>query len=72
MKSHIPANLRAERARANLTIEKLSELAGVSPQTISGIENGHNSPTTKTVERLARALGIPAGRLIDSIEAIAA
>lgn len=46
------------RKRRRLTGKGLAELAGVSPITISRIENGEK-PDDETVEKLSRALGYP-------------
>lgn len=47
------------RQRANLKQEDLSELAGVSRQTLSDIENANtNAPQMKTLIRIYDALGI--------------
>jgi Zn-dependent peptidase ImmA (M78 family)/DNA-binding XRE family transcriptional regulator len=46
------------RKRRRLTGKGLAELAGVSPITVSRIENGEN-PDDGTVEKLAQALGYP-------------
>lgn len=56
--------MRARRAKM-WTQGKLAEEAGVSPTTISGIENGRiSSPHFGTVRKLARALGAEPGGLL--------
>ncbi|MGD8623090.1 MAG: cupin domain-containing protein [Anaerolineae bacterium] len=48
-------NLRGERG---LSLRALSEIAEVSPNTISLIERGETSPSVSTLQRLATALGV--------------
>ena len=50
--------LSLARKRRRLTGKGLAEIAGVSPITISRIENGEN-PDDETVAKLARSLGYP-------------
>lgn len=50
-------NLRASRSRLGLSQQELAAAAGVTRQTISGIEGGLYSPTAAVALRLARALG---------------
>lgn len=45
------------RAAAGLTQEQLAERTGIRQETISHIERGNGNPTTKTLERIARATG---------------
>lgn len=47
---------RAERGK--MSQEKLSELTGISPTTLSKWENGKSSPTMKNLKKVADALGI--------------
>ncbi len=48
--------LRIERARHELTQERLAELVGVSRKTINTVENGRFIPSTVLALKLARAL----------------
>lgn len=50
--------LKIERTKKGLSQERLAELAGVSPSTISLIERGVQSPTVETVGAIAKALDI--------------
>jgi putative molybdopterin biosynthesis protein len=49
--------LREYRRRAGLTQQALAELAGVTRQTVGGIEAGRYGPSVEVGLRLARALG---------------
>lgn len=57
--------LSLARKRRRLTGKGLAELAGVSPITISRLENGENDPDDDTVARLARALSYPVAFFYD-------
>ena len=60
-------NLRINRARLNISREKLSNLSGVSVSTIEKIENGRQaelSTTFRTIDNLAHALKIKPQKLI--------
>lgn len=56
--SEIGARLRLARVEAGLTHRALSKRSGVSPGTISGLENGHHDATTEKIAQLARALNV--------------
>ncbi|MFT8945552.1 MAG: XRE family transcriptional regulator [Acetobacter aceti] len=51
--------LTLARQRRGLTSRALAELAGVTPVTLSRIENGKNAPDPDTIRRVAHALGFP-------------
>ncbi|GAA1008512.1 helix-turn-helix transcriptional regulator [Streptomyces thermogriseus] len=57
--------IRATRLHANLTQERLAELAGIDRQAVNRIEQGHASPKLDTLIRLAAALDT---RLRDLVE----
>lgn len=52
------SRLKIARQRRKLSGKRLAELAGVTPVTISKIENGHQ-PEAAVVDKLAAALGYP-------------
>jgi len=58
IKKIFSANLRAERARINLTQEKLAELSHVSTEYISRLENAKVCPTILVVTNIALALDV--------------
>jgi transcriptional regulator with XRE-family HTH domain len=58
-----PANLRALRALRGWEQTELAEKSGVDRATISLLENGRRPPRPSTVQKLADALGVPAGTL---------
>ena len=53
------------RKAHGLSQERLSELSGVARVTIARYETGKISLTVRTLERLAKALGVPVYELID-------
>jgi transcriptional regulator with XRE-family HTH domain len=58
-------NLLAARKGLGLTQYELAERSGVPAGEISRIERGQRDPQVSTVEKLAGALVMPPGRLLD-------
>lgn len=54
-----PQRLILGRKRRKLTARALASMIGVSPITISRLENGANEPENETIDALARALDFP-------------
>lgn len=50
-------NIRIERARCNLTQEKLAEFVGVSRQTINAIESKKYIPSSLLAIKIAKVFG---------------
>lgn len=59
------AAIRDARRRLGLSVHALSEKAGVSFGLVSQLERGLGNPSLQSIQRLANALGIPAGQLLD-------
>ena len=57
-------NLRIERARKNISQEKLAEMANITPEYLSRIEAGKFSPSLVVIANLAKALSVSANTLI--------
>lgn len=57
--------VRALRLKRGWTQERLAEEADLNFVQVSHIERGANEPKLTTIIRLARALGVKAGKLID-------
>lgn len=55
--------ITAQRTRAQLSVRKLSELAGVSNPYLSQIERGLRKPSAEILQQLAKALSISAETL---------
>jgi len=60
----LSANIKARREALDISQEKLAELAGVSIQTIKGIEGRRTWLSDIMLEKLAQALGVSAYRLL--------
>jgi len=58
-------NLREARERLGLTQEQVAERSGVHATEVSRIEGGKRDPQVSTVIRLANALEVKPGRLLD-------
>ncbi|MFR9750477.1 helix-turn-helix domain-containing protein [Nocardia sp. 004] len=57
--SAVGNELRAARARRNLTRPQLATLTGLGVSTIQRFENGERSPDIQQLHALCTALGIP-------------
>ena len=57
-------NLRAERARKNYSQEYLAEIAGISVEYLSRMENEYFSPSVVIIANLAIALGVSIDKLV--------
>ena len=62
---NLGANLRAARKKLRLTQEQVSERSGVHATEISRIEAGKRDPQVSTVEKLARAVELRPGQLLE-------
>ncbi len=63
--SDLGTNLREVRERLGLTQEQVAERSGVHATEVSRIEAGKRDPQVSTLERLATALEVAPGRLLD-------
>lgn len=59
------SNLRKARKKLDLTQEQVAERSGVHATEVSRIEAGKRDPKVSTVERLAKAVEVPPGRLLE-------
>jgi transcriptional regulator with XRE-family HTH domain len=57
------AFIRAQRERANLSLRRLAESAGISNPYLSQIERGIRKPSAEILKNLARALEISSNTL---------
>lgn len=65
--AHFANNVAEARRRAGLTQEEVSERSGVHPTEVSRIENGNRDARVSTVFRLAAALEVSPGQLLDGL-----
>lgn len=56
MKENFESVLKRKRVEKGYTLQKLSELSGITYVQINNLENGKNKPTALTISRLAKAL----------------
>jgi transcriptional regulator with XRE-family HTH domain len=53
------------RSKRKLSQRELADLSGVSREYIARIELGQHDPTLSTLEKLAKALKVKVGRLVE-------
>ena len=58
-------NLREARKKLGLTQEQVAQRSGVHSTEVSRIEGGKRDPKISTLERLAKAVEVQPGRLLD-------
>jgi transcriptional regulator with XRE-family HTH domain len=58
-------NLRLLRQAKGLSQEVFAEEADLHRSYISDLERGVRNPSLTVIDKLARALGVPAGRLLE-------
>ncbi len=63
--SALGTNLREAREKLGLTQEQVAERSGVHATEVSRIEGGKRDPKVSTLERLAEAVKVKPGRLLD-------
>lgn len=64
VRKNLAHNLKVERAKRDLTQEKLAEMAGISAKHLTKIENKNVTPSIFIVYKLAKALGVTVDTLI--------
>jgi transcriptional regulator with XRE-family HTH domain len=62
---NLGANLKAARKRLGLTQEQVAERSGVHATEVSRIEADKRDPQVSTVEKLAEAVELRPGQLLD-------
>jgi transcriptional regulator with XRE-family HTH domain len=66
----VGANLRRLRGQRGLSLERLSQLSGVSRAMLGQIELGQSAPTINVLWKIASALGVPFSALITARGAV--
>jgi transcriptional regulator with XRE-family HTH domain len=62
---NLGANLRSARKKLGMSQEQVSERSGVHATEVSRIEAGKRDPRVSTVERLAKAVKVKPGKLLE-------
>jgi len=65
VRQRLSFNLKKLRREKGLSQEAFADEAGLHRTYISDIERGARNPTISVVDKLARALGVPLGKLLD-------
>jgi transcriptional regulator with XRE-family HTH domain len=71
LKALVGKSLVRHRRAAELTQERLAEIAGLERGYVSLIERGHRMPTIETVFRLCRGLSCSPSELVRDVELLA-
>lgn len=66
--NRFPAILRELRQEKGLSQEELADKAGLHRTYISQIERGLKSPSLRSLEQIAEALGVPLSTLVKRLE----
>jgi len=62
---NLGSNLKAARLKLRLTQEQVAERSGVHSTEVSRIEAGKRDPQVSTVEKLAKAVKVRPGELLE-------
>ncbi len=65
VRARLAVNLRKLRQDRGLSQEAFADEAGLHRTYVSDIERGARNPTITVVDKIARALDVPLGRLLD-------
>ena len=65
IQARLARNLRALRHKTGLSQEAFADEAGLHRTYVSALERGTRNPSISIIEKLARALDVPAGKLLD-------
>ena len=62
----VGANLRDIRRKRGISQEELAFECGLHRTYVSGVERGVRNPTVAVLDKIARALGVPAAELLSA------
>jgi transcriptional regulator with XRE-family HTH domain len=65
VRKRLARNLKSLRQAKGLSQEAFAEEAGLHRTYVSDLERGARNPSLTVVDKLARALDVPAGRLLE-------
>ena len=63
-------NIKYYRSQLKLTQEALASRAGINRSYLAGIESGRRNPSARTIEKLARALGVSPADLLTPLDTL--
>ncbi len=66
-KTFMPAVIRRYRAAAGLSQQELADRAGISKSYVSFLELGYRAPNLNLLVKIARALKIKPGKMVDDM-----
>jgi transcriptional regulator with XRE-family HTH domain len=62
--SRFASNVRRLRAKKKLSQKALADKVGISVSYVSMLERGQRSPPLETIEKMAKALGVPPSAML--------
>lgn len=65
VRKRVGANMRRAREALGVSQEELADRAGIHRTYISGVERGIRNPTITVLEKIARALKVKSGVLLE-------
>jgi len=68
VRRRVGVNLKTLRDEQGYSQESFADHCGLHRTYISGIERGVRNPTVVILDRIAKALKVPAGRLLDEVK----
>jgi transcriptional regulator with XRE-family HTH domain len=71
LRSSVGKALRFLRDDAEMSQEEVSEKSGIHPTYISRLEKGKGNPTLRTLESLAKGLGVESADILNLAEVFA-
>jgi transcriptional regulator with XRE-family HTH domain len=69
---NLGSKIRIARQRAGLTQEELAARVARTPESVSNIERGQQEPSIRTIQSLARELGVPVSEFFEDDESSSA
>ncbi len=70
VRRRLGSNLKKLREEQGYSQESFADHCGLHRTYISGIERGVRNPTVVIVDKIAKALKVPAGQLLDDLKSV--
>lgn len=71
VRRRVGLNLKRVREEQGLSQEAFADVCGLHRTYISGIERGVRNPTVVILDKIAKALKVPAGQLLEDVRGAA-